>query len=190
MRWLRGAAIFMAVLVVGAVAIFALARLPETGGVVPAPPTTPAPPLPPPAVGSQWRYTSPRAWSASQAGVEACTRSKADIEIGGGAKSGAELCLRRGGGYPYAASIVLGDTQGRIVCTDCSVRARFDNAGAQTFEGTAASTDGTDYTLFIRDGARLAGELKRASTATFDVTIRGAGEQHVTFDIGGLKWTD
>jgi hypothetical protein len=189
MRWATGVGVFVLVLVIGAAAIYALGHLSGSETVAPpAPAPTEAPRLPPPPVGSQWRYTAPRAWSAAEAGVEACTKSTTDIDIGGGARSGAEFCLRRGGGYPYAASIVLGDTSGRLLCAACAVKARFDDRPAQSFDGTAASTDGTDYTLFMRDGPRLAGELKRAGVATFDVPIRGAGDQRVTFNVAGLRW--
>ena len=64
----------------------------------------------------------------------------------------------------------------------------FDDSRAQSFDATAASTDGTDYSLSISDGPRLAAEVKRASTATFNVTIRGAGAQTVTFNVAGLRW--
>ena len=67
--------------------------------------------------------------------------------------------------------------------------AKFDGGGAQSFNATAASTDGTHYSLFIPEGARLAGELKLGSTATFTVPIKGAGEQVVTFNIAGLRWS-
>jgi len=36
---------------------------------------------------------------------------------------------------------------------------------------------------------RLAGELKHASTATFTVILHGAGEQDVTFNVAGLRWS-
>jgi hypothetical protein len=189
MRWALGAAVFLLLLVVGAVLIGVAAQMPQHDVVLPPPPQETATPLPPPAVGSQWRYTAPRAGYASDAGVEACTKSQADIAIGGGDQSAVRLCLRRGGGYPYAGSIVLNDPDGRFACADCELRARFDGGAAQSFDATAASTDGTAYALFIRDGARLAGELKRASTVTFTVTLRGADSQEVTFDVAGLKWS-
>jgi hypothetical protein len=189
-RWASRIAIFVVLLIVGAVGINAASHYTEHDAAPPpAPPPEQAPQLPPPALGAQWRYTTPQTAAASTAGVEACTKSQADIGIGGGGRSGAEFCLRRGGGYPYAASILLGDTHGRFVCAGCAVKVRFDDGGAQSFDATAASTDGTDYTLFIPDGARLAGVLKRASTATFSVSIHGAGEQQVMFDVAGLKWS-
>jgi hypothetical protein len=45
--------------------------------------------------------------------------------------------------------------------------------------------------LAIADGqaARLAAEVKRASTMTMTVMVRGAGQQEVTFDVAGLKWS-
>ena len=43
------------------------------------------------------------------------------------------------------------------------------------------------HTSLVCSGDR-AGELKRGSVATFDVTIRGAGEQRLSFNIAGLKW--
>ena len=187
MRWATGVTVFLLLLAAGAGAIFLVSRMPQKPIVLPAPPPAPAPELPPPAVGSQWRYTAPRAYTASEAGVEACTRSLADISVGG-VQSNVRLCVRRGGGYPYAGSIVLGDPQGHLACADCQVRARFDGRAAQAFSATAASTDGTDYSLFIRDGAQLATELKRSSTATFDVPVRGAGEEEVRFNVAGLKW--
>jgi hypothetical protein len=180
--------VFVLLIAAGAVVVGVVSRLPHHDVVLPPPPHEAAPPLPPPAVGSQWRYTAPQAYG-SDAGVEACTRSATDVDIGGGAKSTVRLCVRRGGGYPYAGSIVLGDTHGQFACQDCALTAKFDGGGAQSFNATAASTDGTDYALFIRDGARLAGELKRASAVTLTVTIRGAGEQSVTFDVAGLRWS-
>jgi hypothetical protein len=189
MRWASRIAIFAGLLVVGAVGVAAASRYTEQDAVPPpAPPVEAPPPLPPPAVGSQWRYTTPQTAAASAAGVEACTRSTADIAIGGGRRSGAEFCLRRGGGYPYAASILLGDTQGRFACAGCAVRVRFDGSGALSFDATAASTDGTDYTLFIRDGAGLAAALKHAASATFAAPIQGADVQRVTFNVAGLRW--
>jgi hypothetical protein len=188
MRWALGAAVFLSLLVAGAVVIGVVSRMPRHDVMLPPPPQATAAPLPPPAVGSQWRYTAPRAGYASDAGVEACTKSLSDIAIGGG-KSAVRLCLRRGGGYPYAGSIVLNDTDGQFACAQCAVKARFNGGAAQSFDATAASTDGTDYSLFIRDGAGLAGELKRASTATFTVIVRGVGEQKVTFDVAGLRWS-
>ena len=188
MRWASGIAIFVLLLVAGAAVIAVVSRLPHSEVALPPAPAAEAPALPPPAVGSQWRYTAPRSASSAQAGVEACTRSQRDIAIGGGAKSGAMLCLRRGGGYPYAGSIVLADTRGRFVCADCPVRATFDRGGTQTLDGTAASSDGTAYALFFRNGPRLAAALKRASTVTFAVTIHGAGDEDVTFNVAGLKW--
>ncbi len=190
MRWGVAVGVFALVLVVGAAAIFAAGRLADNAGPSPPPPApAEATRLPPPPVGAEWRYTAPRAASASEAGVEACARSTAAVPIGGGGASGVMLCLRRGGGYPYAASILLDDPQARFVCGDCAVRAKFDGARAQSFDGTAASTDGSGYTLFIRDGARLAGELKRATTATFVVSIQGVGERQVTFNVAGLRWS-
>jgi hypothetical protein len=189
MRWAPGVTVFLLLLAVGAVAIGVVSHLPQSEVAPPPQPTAPSPPLPPPAVGSQWRYTTPRAAYASGPGVEACAKSEGDIEIGVAVGSAATLCLRRGGGYPYAGSIVLADTRGQFACLDCAVTARLDGGGAQSFNATAASTDGTHYALFIRDGAHLAGELKRASTATFTVPIHGAGEQHVTFNVAGLRWS-
>ena len=189
MRWASGIAVFLVLLAVGAIAVGVIARLPPGDAGLPPPPApVQAMHLPPPPVGSQWRYTAPRAAYASEAGEEACTKSQADVATADGGRSGATLCLRRGGGYPYAGSIVLGDTRGQFVCAACAVKARFDDRGAQSLDGTAISTDGADYALFFRDGARLAGELKRGSVATFEVTIRGAGEQRLTFNIAGLKW--
>jgi hypothetical protein len=189
MRWALGAAVFLLLLVVGAVVVGVMARMPRHDVVLPPPPQETAAPLPPPAVGSQWRYTAPRAGYASDAGVEACTKSLADITIAGGDKSAVRLCLRRGGGYPYAGSIVLNDPDGQFACAECAVKARFDGGAEQSFDATAASTDGTAYALFIRDGAGLAGALKRASAVTVTVTLRGAGAQAVTFNVAGLKWT-
>lgn len=190
LRWASRIAVFLALLLVGAAAVVGLSHFSPTNIVEPPErPTEQAPPLPPPAIGSQWRYTTPRLASASAAGEEACTKSLKDVAIGGGGSSDATLCLRRGGGYPYAASILLGDTQGRLVCADCAVRVKFDDGGAVSFDGTAASTDGTDYTLFIRDGPGLAGEFRHASTAIFTLPIRGAGEQAVTFNVAGLRWS-
>jgi len=189
MRWALGAAIFVLLLALGAVAIGVVSRLPQSPVAPPPPETAPAPPLPPPAIGSQWRYTAPRTATSPDVGVEACAKSTADIQIGAGGRSGATLCLRRGGGYPYAGSIMLGDMHGQFVCQDCRVIARFDGGAAESFDGTAASTDGTSYALFIRDGVRLAGELKHASTATFTVILHGAGEQDVTFNVAGLRWS-
>jgi hypothetical protein len=189
MRWASGVAVFLLVLVALGAAVIGLAShvsQSETG-VPPPPAPVQAMQLPPPPVGSQWRYTAPRTAYASDVGEEACTKSEADVATGDGGRSGATLCLRRGGGYPYAGSIVLGDTRGQFVCAECAVRARFDDS-AQSLDGTAISTDGADYALFFRDGPRLAGELKRGSVATFEVTIRGAGEQRLTFNIAGLKW--
>ena len=188
MRWASRVAVLLLLLVVGAVAIGALANLSQTEPVDLAPPPVQAVRLPPPAIGSEWRYTTPQAYGAPQAGEEACTRSQADLDIGGGAKSLATLCLRRGGGYPYAGSIVLLDRGGQFTCSGCAVRARFDSGEPRSFGGTATSADSADYALFILDGARLAAELKRASTVTFDVTVRGAGAQQVTFNVGGLRW--
>ena len=187
MRWASGVLVFLLLLAAGAVAIGVVSRLPHHDVVLPPPPQIAAAPLPPPAVGSQWRYTTPRAAYASVAGDEACARSAADIEIGGGVQSAARLCVRRGGGYPYAGSIVLSDMNGQFACADCAVTARFDGGGSQRFDATAASTDGTHYALFIRDGARLAGELKRASTATFTVPVHGG--QTLTFNVAGLRWS-
>jgi hypothetical protein len=188
MRWATGVTVFLLLLAAGAGVIFVVSRMPQKPIVLPAPPPEAAPVLPPPAVGAQWRYTAPRAYTAAEAGVEACTKSLADIAIGGGVQSNVRLCLRRGGGYPFAGSIVLGDPQGHLACADCQVRASFDGRAAQTFSATAASTDGTDYSLFIRDGAQLAAELKRSSTATFDVPVRGSGAEEVRFNVAGLKW--
>jgi hypothetical protein len=126
--------------------------------------------------------------ASAGAGAEACTRSKAAIAIPGGRRSLATLCLRRGGGYPYAGSILLSDTTGRFRCPACTVKARFDGGGAQGFDATAVSTDGTDYTLFIRDGAGLAHALKHASAATFALPIEGGGDEAATFNVAGLKW--
>jgi hypothetical protein len=189
MRWASRIAVLLLLLVIGAAAIGALAHLSQTEPVA-APPPAPvqAVRLPPPAVGSEWRYTTPQAYGAPQAGEEACTRSQADLDIGGGAKSLATLCLRRGGGYPYAGSIVLGDRHAQFACAGCTIRARFDGGGAENFSGTATSADSADFALFILDGARLAGELKRSSTVTFDVIVRDAGAQQVTFNVGGLRW--
>jgi hypothetical protein len=189
MRWASGVVVFLLLLVVGALAVGVVSHLPQSEAGPPPRPAAPAPPLPPPAIGSQWRYTTPRAAYASDVGVEACAKSEADIEIAGAAESAARLCLRRGGGYPYAGSIVLGDTRGQFACLDCTVTANPDGGGAQSFDATAASTDGTHYALFIRDGARLAGELKRASSVVFTVPIRGVGGQRVTFNVGGLRWS-
>ena len=188
MRWTTGVLVFLLLLAAGAATIGLVSRLPHRDVVLPPPPPVAATPLPPPALGSQWRYTTPQAATATDAGEEACTKSQADVEIAGGRRSTARLCLRRGGGYPYAGSMVLGDTQGQFACRECAVTAKFDGGGAQSFEATAASTDGTHYALFIRDGARLAGELKRGSVVTFTVPIEGAGEQRVSFDIAGLRW--
>jgi hypothetical protein len=189
MRWASGVAVFLVLLAIGAAVIGLASHLPQSDAAAPPPPpTAQAMQLPPPPVGSQWRYTAPRTAYASDAGEEACTKSEADIATASGGRSGATLCLRRGGGYPYAGSIVLGDTHGQFVCAECAVRARFDNGGAQSLDGTAISTDGADYALFFRDGARLAGELRRGSVATFEVTIRGTGAQRLTFNIAGLKW--
>lgn len=189
MRWASRVAVFVLLLAVGAVAINALAHLSQTEPVALPPPAPVAVQrLPPPTIGSEWRYTAPQAYGAAEAGAEACTRSQADLDIGGGGKSLATLCLRRGGGYPYAGSIVLGDPHGQFACAGCAIQARFDGGGAQSFGGTATSAGSGDYALFILDGARLAGELKRSSTATFDVTVRGAGAQQVTFNVGGLRW--
>ncbi len=188
MRWATGVTVFLLLIAAGAVVVVAVSRLPHHDVVLPPPPPPAALPLPPPAVGAQWRYTAPQAYGAS-AGVEACTRSAADVDIGGGGRSTVRLCLRRGGGYPYAGSIVLGDTHGQFECRDCALTAKFDDSRAQSFDATTASVDGTDYSLSIRDGPRLAAELKRASSATFTVTIQGAGQQSVTFDVGGLKWS-
>lgn len=189
MRWASGVAVFLVLLAVGAAVIgLAASHLSQGAAALPPPPApVQAMQLPPPPVGSQWRYTAPRTAYASDAGEEACAKSQADVATGDGGRSGATLCLRRGGGYPYAGSIVLGDTRGQFVCAACAVRARFDDE-AQSLDGAAISTDGADYALFFRDGARLAGELKRSSMATFVVTIRGAGEQRLTFDVAGLKW--
>jgi len=190
LRWAPRVAVFLVLLAVGAAAVVGLSHFSPRDIATPAQqPVEQAPTLPPPAVGSQWRYTTPQLTASSSPGAEACTRSVADIAIGGGGQSGADFCLRRGGGYPYAASILLTDPHGRLVCAGCAVKVRFDDGGAQSFEATAASTDGTDYTLFIRDGAGLAGALKHASTATFTLPIRGAGEQAVRFDVAGLKWS-
>jgi hypothetical protein len=187
MRWTTGVLVFGLLIAAGAVVVGVVSRLPHHDVVLPPPPPPAALALPPPAVGSEWRYTTPQAYG-SAAGVEACTRSPTDVEIAGGAKSTVRLCVRRGGGYPYAGSIVLGDTHGQFACADCTLTARFDDGGAQSFDATAPSTDGTAYALFIRDGPRLAGELKRASSATFTVTIQGAGAQKATFDVAGLRW--
>jgi hypothetical protein len=187
MRWVLGVTVFMLLLAVGTAAVVLANRVSPDAAAAPPQAAAQATPLPAPAVGSQWRYTTPRAAYASDPGEEACTKSLADVDTGAAGRSGATLCLRRGGGYPYAGSIVLGDTRGQFVCAECAVRARFDG-GAQSLEGTAISSDGADYALFFRDGARLAGELKRGSVATFDVTIRGAGEQRLSFNIAGLKW--
>jgi hypothetical protein len=190
MRWVVGVGVFLALLVVGAIVIGLAGRnLSQTNVIAPAPETSAgAPELPPPTDGSQWRYTSPQAATASQAGTEACTKSEAEIGIGGGAKSGATLCLRRGGGYPYAGSILLGAQHTGFVCGGCAVRARFDGGGAQGFDATDASSDGGGNALFITDGPRLAVALKHASTATFSVSIRGAGDQTLTFNVTGLRW--
>jgi len=188
MRWASGVTVFLLLIAAGAVVVGVVSRLPHHDVVLPPPPPPAALALPPAAVGSEWRYTNPSAAYGSDQGVEACTRSAVDVDIGGGAKSTIRLCVRRGGGFPYAGSIVLGDPHGQFACADCALTARFDGGGAQSFDATAPSTDGTTYALFIRDGARLAGALKRASTATFTVPIHGAGEQSVTFDVAGLRW--
>jgi hypothetical protein len=190
MQWALRIAVFSALLAVGAAGVVGLSHFSPTSIVQPPERTVEeAPYVPPPAVGAQWRYTTPRLAAASDPGVEACTKSEADVAIGRGRQSAATLCLRRGGGYPYAASILLADPHSRLACPGCAVKVRFDDGGSQSFDGTAASTDGTDYTLFVRDGARLAAELKRASSATFTLPIQGAGEQAVTFDVAGLKWS-
>jgi hypothetical protein len=188
MRWAPG--ILFVVLVVVAAAAAAITGHTSRSDVAAAPPASaPASPLPPPAIGSQWRYTAPAATASSGAGAEACARSQTDIEVGGGRRSWATLCLRRGGGYPYTGSILLSDTKGRFVCPACAVKARFDHGAALSFDGTAVSADGAGYALFIRDGAGLARDLKRASTASFVLTIEGAGEEAVTFNVAGLRWS-
>ena len=189
MRWASGVMVFLLVLVALAAVIgFLATHVSKNDAATPPQQVTEAPlDLPPPPAGSLWRYTPPREAYASVAGEEACTKSQADITLGGGDKSNATLCLRRGGGYPYAGSIMLGDMHGQFVCPACAVRARFDDR-ALSFDGTAASSDGTSYALFIRDGAGLASELKRASTVSFEVTLRGAGTQRVTFNVAGLRW--
>src|SRR5580700_8999326 len=102
MRWGSGVTVFLLLLVAAAVAIGLVSHLPHRDVALPPPPLETAVPLPPPPIGSQWRYTTPQAATASDLGEEACTRSAADVEIGAGARSTARLCLRRGGGYPYA----------------------------------------------------------------------------------------
>jgi hypothetical protein len=188
MRWASRAAVILLLLVVGAAVIALIGHLSETETTPQLAPVAEAPRLPPPAAGAQWRYTTPRTGWSSAAGVEACTKSLVDVDIGGGGRSSVLLCLRRGGGYPYAGSIVLNDMHGQFNCVDCEVRARFDNRASQSFSGTAASTDGSSYALFFRDGPALASALQRAATVTFAVSIRGAGAQEVTFDVAGLKW--
>jgi hypothetical protein len=187
MRW--APSVLFVLLVVVAAAVATISSHASRSDVKAPPASAPAPHLPPPAIGSQWRYTTPAAAAAADAGAEACTRSETDIDVGGGRRSQATLCLRRGGGYPYAGSILLSDTKGRFRCPACAVKARFDHGAAMSFDGTAVSTDGTDYTLFIHDGAGLARELKRAATATFALPIDGASDEQATFNVAGLKWS-
>jgi len=190
-KWVAAVAAFVVLLVVGAGVALLLGRSMENA-TVPAPAEPPPEAtarLPPPPPGSEWRYTTPQAYAGGETGAEACTRAGADVDIGGGAQSTVRLCLRRGGGFPFTAQLVLGDMHGAFACADCQVRVSFDQRPAQDLAATAASTDGTSYTLFLKDPQRLAGELKRASSATFHVTIRGAGEQAPTFDVAGLKWS-
>jgi hypothetical protein len=189
-KWIAGIAAFVVLLAVGAGVALLLGRSMENA-TIPAP-AEPAPEaaarLPPPPPGSEWRYTTPQVYAGGATGAEACTRAEADVNIAGGGQSTVRLCLRRGGGFPFTAQLVLGDMHGAFACADCQVRVTFDQRRAQDFAATASSTDGTAYTLFLKDPERLAGELKRASTATFAVQLRGAGAQVVSFDVAGLKW--
>ncbi|HZZ87536.1 MAG TPA: hypothetical protein VFE13_04295 [Caulobacteraceae bacterium] len=188
MRWALGVAVFIVVVAAVGAALFLLGREPARQIAPPpeAPPMSER--LPPPAAGSQWRYTQPKAASVAEAGVEACTRSAKDLDLGGGKASTVRFCLRRGGGYPYAGALVLGDMGGRFACAGCPVRVRFDGGMAQSFEGTTASSDGSAYAITLGDGARLAAEVRRASRVTFTVMVQGVGQQEATFDIAGLRW--
>jgi hypothetical protein len=78
---------------------------------------------------------------------------------------------------------------GRFACAGCAVTARFDAGPAQSFDGTAATADGSSYAITIGEGPRLAAQVKRASSATFTVMVSGVGQQQVTFDVGGLRWS-
>jgi hypothetical protein len=189
-KWVAAVAAFVVLLVVGAGVALLLGRSMENATVqAPAePPPEAASRLPPPPPGSEWRYTTPQAYAGGATGAEACTRAGADVDIAGGGQSTVRLCLRRGGGYPFTAQLVLGDMHGAFACADCQVGVTFDQRRAEDFAATASSTDGTAYTLFLKDPDRLAAELKRASAATFSVQLRGAGAQAVAFDVAGLKW--
>jgi hypothetical protein len=190
MRWVLPIVVFGVLLAIGALMVVGLSHFSPTEISRPAalPPPAQAPKLPPPAVGSQWRYTQPRLSPASEPGVQACTKASADVTIDGGAPSAVLLCLRRGGGYPPSASIALADPKGRLGCTDCTLQVRFDGGGAQGVAGAATSPDGANFTFFARDGAGFAAQVERASSLTVVLPVHGAGDQSATFDVAGLRW--
>jgi hypothetical protein len=185
MRWVLRIGVFLVLLGAGAAIVVGLSRYSPREIAQPPeslrPPAEQAPNVPPPAVGAQWRYTG----SPGQAET-ACTRAKADVAIGPTAKSAVLLCLRRGG--ELSASIALADTSGRFGCGECQLQARYDEGGARALDGSTSSTNGTAYTVFLHDSPGFVAELKRASTLTLTLPIRGQGEQQATFDVAGLRW--
>jgi hypothetical protein len=190
MRWVVRIVVFGVLLAVGALLVVGLSHFSPTEISRPAdlPPPEQAPKLPPPAVGSEWRYTQPRLSPTYAPGVQACTKAPADVNLAGGEPSAVILCLRRGGGYPASASIAFADPKGRFGCTDCTLQVRFDGRGAESVAGTTTSSDGTSFTFFARDGAGFAAEVARASTMAVMLPVHGAGDQSATFDVAGLHW--
>ena len=195
MRWTTGVLVFVLLIAAGAVVVGVVSRLPHHDVVLPPPPKVAAlAPLPP--AGDRLAggaYTTPETAYGSVAGEVERMHALGQRRRHRRRRSQARpcrLCVRRGGGYPYAGSIVLGDTHGQFACADCALTARFDGRAAPSFDATAASTDGTDYSLSIRDGPRLAAELKRGANAVdlYGSSSGGAGAQKVTFDVAGLRW--
>jgi hypothetical protein len=190
MRWVVRIVVFGVLLAVGALMVVGLSHFSPTEISRPAnlPPPEQAPKLPPPAVGSQWRYTQPRLTPTSAPGDQACTKAPADVRLAGGEPSAVILCLRRGGGYPTGASIAFADPKGRFNCSDCTLQVRFDGGAAEAVAGTTTSPDGTSFTFFTRDGAGFSAEVERASAITVELPVRGASDQSATFDVAGLHW--
>jgi hypothetical protein len=187
MRWALRVVVFLVLAGVGAAAVYGLSQFSPTQVTqLPAnlrPPPEQAPYVPPPPVGAQWRYSIPE-----RGAEQACVKTTADVSLGGAAQSAVLLCLRHGGGYPAIVSIALADHSGRFACGECELQARLDGA-RQGLSGSTASSDGTAFTIFLKDPAGFTASVKRASTLTVTLPVRGAGDQTASFDVAGLKWT-
>lgn len=134
-----------------------------------------------------WRYRATIDPLTGDSGQEACTTSRNEVVQDFPYKSGrADLCLmdRPGKGVDIMVRLVNG---GHILCHDCTVKIRFDDAAPLPLAAGLPS-DGSTATIFLASPERAVSRLKNTTVTRVELELYQAGKQVLFFSTSNLTW--